>query len=152
MTLENIYINAAIADAEKLLKDDKQITPPVRAVMSVLLIDLTPLDQPLSNASIQGNFIHTSKNRPKLACHITDRAVACLFHNSGTPELSHSPPGERVKPHPPDSPSPAHATQPHAYKSESSRSNCDPESPEYYADPSPGGATRLRTNAERYGK
>lgn len=38
MTLENIYINAAIADAEKLLKDDKQITPPARAVMSVLLL------------------------------------------------------------------------------------------------------------------
>lgn len=38
MTLEKIDINAAIAEAEKLLKDDQQITPPVRAVMSVLLL------------------------------------------------------------------------------------------------------------------
>ena len=38
MTLEQIDINAAIADAEKLLQNDRQITPPVRAVMSVLLL------------------------------------------------------------------------------------------------------------------
>ena len=38
MTPGKIDINAAIADAEKLLQNDKQITPPVRAVMSVLLL------------------------------------------------------------------------------------------------------------------
>lgn len=38
MTLENIDINAAIDDAEKLLKSDKDITPAVRSVMSVLLL------------------------------------------------------------------------------------------------------------------
>ena len=38
MTLEKIDINAAIADAEKLLQDDQQVTPAVRAVMSVLLL------------------------------------------------------------------------------------------------------------------
>lgn len=38
MTLGQIDIKAAIADAEKLLKNDPQITPPVRAVMSVLLL------------------------------------------------------------------------------------------------------------------
>jgi transposase len=38
MTLEQIDIDAAIADAEKLLKEDQQITAPVRAVMSVLLL------------------------------------------------------------------------------------------------------------------
>lgn len=38
MTLEKIDIDSAIADAEKLLKDDPDITPPVRAMMSVLLL------------------------------------------------------------------------------------------------------------------
>lgn len=38
MTLGQIDIKAAVADAEKLLKNDPQITPPVRAVMSVLLL------------------------------------------------------------------------------------------------------------------
>ncbi|WP_347333019.1 IS66 family transposase [Marinimicrobium locisalis] len=38
MTLDNIDIDAAIADAEKMLQDDQQVTPAVRAVMSVLLL------------------------------------------------------------------------------------------------------------------
>lgn len=38
MTLGQIDIKAAVANAEKLLKNDQQITPPVRAVMSVLLL------------------------------------------------------------------------------------------------------------------
>lgn len=38
MTLKDIDINTAIADAETLLKDDKDITPSVRAVMSMLLL------------------------------------------------------------------------------------------------------------------
>ncbi|MCO1335832.1 hypothetical protein MO867_15970 [Microbulbifer sp. OS29] len=38
MTLNKIDINTAIADAENLLKKDQQVTAPIRAVMSVLLL------------------------------------------------------------------------------------------------------------------
>ncbi|WP_444930968.1 IS66 family transposase [Microbulbifer sp. SSSA002] len=38
MTLEKVDINIAITDAENLLKEDQQVTPSIRAVISILLV------------------------------------------------------------------------------------------------------------------